>query len=438
MLAISLRLGQMDSMTARFAGSYYEATVRRDRERSPLKGDQRYDVCVIGGGYTGLSTALHLRARGLRVAVLERDRAGAGASGRNGGQVITGQRVDQDALEQKFGEERARTLWQLAQDAKSLVRSLVVDHEIACDLVPGHLTAAAKRAHANHLLAYAEHLATRYGYSAGRFVSQDEMQSLVACDRYFGGYYDAEAFHINPLAYAQGLARAAENGGATIYENSRVIGIDRGKRLRIATGGGSVDCEFAVLACNGYLGNLVPEVASYILPISNYVVATEQLDAARAQSLIPSRAAVADTKFVLDYYRLSPDNRLIFGGGETYGAAPTDIGAFVRPHLERVFPQLKNVAIDYAWQGTLAITLPRLPHVGKLGANLFFAQGYSGHGVAIATHMGKLIADAIAGDSEKFSVYEALNVPELPGGTMLRRPLLTLGMMWFALRDRLP
>jgi len=425
-------------MPARFEGSYYEATVRRERDRAPLKGDQRFDVGVIGGGYTGLSTALHLRARGLRVAVLEREQVGAGASGRNGGQVITGQRVDQDALEQKYGEERARTLWNLAQDAKSLVRGLIADHAIACDPTPGHLAAAAKKTHARRLATYAEHLATRYQYSFGRFVAQDEMRSLVANDRYFGGYYDTDAFHINPLAYARGIARAAELAGATIYENSRVIGIDRGKRLRLATGGGSVDCEFAVVACNGYLGNLLPDVAGYVLPINNYIAATEPMDDARAKALIPSHAAVSDTKFVLDYYRLSPDNRLIFGGGETYGTEPTDIGEFVRPYIERAFPQLKDIAIDYAWQGTLAITLPRLPHVGKLGSNLFFAHGYSGQGVAIATHMGKLVADAIGGDAEKFAVYEGLGVPELPGGAMLRRPLLTLGMMWYALRDRLP
>jgi len=264
------------------------------------------------------------------------------------------------------------------------------------------------------------------------------MPNLVANPRYFGGYHDAEAFHIHPLNFALGLARAAQAAKATLYENTRVIGIDRGKRLRLATSGGSVECDFAVVACNGYLGGLVPELESRILPISNYIVATEPLGDARAKALIPSGAAVSDTKFVLDYYRLSPDGRLIFGGGETYGSAPRDICDFVRPYLERAFPQLAGVAIDYAWDGTLAITLPRLPHVGRIGSNIFFAQGYSGQGVAIATQMGKLMADAIAGESAKFSVYEALGVPAIPGGAMLRRPLLTLGLMWYALRDRLP
>lgn len=426
-------------MPARFEGSYYEATARRGRERAPLKGDQRYDVGVIGGGYTGLSTALHLRAQGLRVAVLEKDRVGAGASGRNGGQVITGQRVDQDTLESKFGETRARELWNLAADAKSLVRGLITDRAIACDMVPGHISAAAKPSHARYLAAYTEHLASRYGYAAGRFVPQSEMRSLVGCEHCYGGYYDTDSFHIHPLNFALGLAHAAEAAGATIYETSRVIGIDRGKKLRLATGGGSVECDFAVVACNGYLGGLVPDIEGHILPLRNYIVATEPLGDRRAAEIIPSRAAVSDTKFVLDYYRLSPDNRLIFGGGETYGnTVPSDIGEFVRPYVERAFPQLKGVAIDHAWEGMLAITLPRLPHVGRIGANLFFAQGYSGQGVAIATHMGKLIADAIAGDVEKFAVYESLNVPEIPGGALLRRPLLTLGMMWYALRDRLP
>lgn len=426
-------------MPARFEGSYYEATARRDRERAPLKGDQRFDVGVIGGGYTGLSAALHLRARGLRVAVLERERVGAGASGRNGGQVITGQRVDQDALEQNFGETRARELWNLAGEAKSLVRSLITDHAIACDMVPGHISAAAKPRHARLLETYAEHLASRYGYTSGRYVSQSELRSLVACEHCYGGYYDTDAFHIHPLNYALGLARAAEAAGATIYETSRVIGIDRGKKLRIVTGGGSVECDFAIIACNGYLDKLVPEIGGHILPLRNYIVATEPLGDQRAAEIIPSRAAVSDTKFVLDYYRLSPDNRLLFGGGETYGNTPvSDIGEFVRSYIERAFPQLEGVAIDHAWEGMLAITLPRLPHVGRIASNLFFAQGYSGQGVAIATQMGKLIADTIAGDTEKFEVYESLKVPEIPGGTLLRRPLLTLGMMWYALLDRLP
>ncbi len=425
-------------MPAQFEGSYYEATARRERDRAPLKGDQRFDVGVIGGGYTGLSAAIHLRAHGLRVAVLERERIGAGASGRNGGQVITGQRVNQDILEQKYGEGRARALWALAQEAKTLVRTLIAQHAIACDVAPGHIIAAAKAAHARHLSVYAEHLATRYAYKHGRYVARAEMPSLIATERYFGGYHDTDALHLHPLSYVLGLARAAEAAGANIYENTRVIGIDRGKRLRLSTSGGSIECDYTVIACNGYLDGLVPDIADRILPIRNYIIATEPVGDARGGPLIPSGAAVADTRFVLDYYRLTPDARLIFGGGETYGTAPTDIAEFVRPYVERTFPQLRGIAIDYAWDGTLAITLPRLPHVGRIGPNILFAQGYSGQGVAIATQMGKLIADAIAGEAEKFAVYEGLDVPAIPGGAMLRRPLLTLGLMWYALRDRLP
>ena len=426
-------------MAARLEGTYYEATAPRERERAPLKGDQRFDVGVIGAGYTGLSAALHLRARGLRVAVLERERIGAGASGRNGGQVITGQRVDQDELERNYGEERARALWHLAQDAKTLVRNLIAEHAIACDVTPGHLAAAVKSSHAKSLAGYAELLASRYGYLHGRYISRADMPSFVQSERYLGGYFDSDGFHLHPLNYVLGLARAAEAARVAIYENTRVIGIDRGKKIRLSTGGGSVECDYAVVACNGYLERLVPDIASHILPIKNYVVATEPLGDARARALIPSGAAVADTKFVLDYYRLSADGRLLFGGGETYGGAePRDLAEFVRPHVERVFPQLSGIAIDHAWGGTLAITLPRLPHVGRLAPNLFFAQGFSGQGVAIATQLGKLMADAIAGEAANFEVYESLAVPAIPGGTMLRRPLLTLGLMWYALRDRLP
>jgi gamma-glutamylputrescine oxidase len=396
------------------------------------------DVCVIGAGYTGLSCALHLAQHGLKVVVLEAETAGFGASGRNGGQVITGQRVDQPDLERQYGEARAHQLWNSALEARSLVLSLIDAHKIKCDVVPGHVTAAVRENHARDLQAHVEHLARRYNYNDARYVTATEMRGLVATENYKGGMHDAGGYHLHPLNYALGLARAADDAGATILEGSRVTKVEPGERVRVETHAGAVTANFVVYACNGYLGNLNAELARTIMPLSNYIAATEPLGEARAKALIPSGAAIADTKFVLDYYRLSADGRLLFGGGETYGERDLDNASeIVRPHIERVFPQLKGVRIDYAWGGRLAITLPRLPHVGRLTPTTYFAQGYSGQGVAIATLVGKLIAEAIAGQAARFDVYASLKIPALPGGTLFRQPLQALGLFWYALRDRL-
>ena len=425
-------------MSASRLDSYYLATAIGRRERPRLSGARTADVCVIGAGYTGLSCALHLANAGLKVVVLEAQYAGFGASGRNGGQVIAGQRVGQIELERRYGEAHARALWELALEAQALVRNLIASHAIDCDLKPGHLSAAVRTSHAAELESYAEHLARRYSYSTARFVRAAEMPALVATSNYKGGLYDSAGFHLHPLNYALGLARAADDAGVAILENVAVTKVERGDIIRISTPGGSVAAQFAVYACNGYLGALSGDLARTIMPISNYIAATEPLGPARAQALIPSGAAIADTKFVLDYYRLSADGRLIFGGGETYGNRDIeDAAPLVRPHILRVFPQLADVRIDHAWGGRLAITLPRLPHVGRLTPNLYFAQGYSGQGVAIATLVGKLIAEAVTGQAARFDVYESLKVPPLPGGAILRKPLLTLALLWYALRDRL-
>lgn len=425
-------------MSASRLDSYYLASAIGQRARPQATGARDVDVCIVGAGYTGLSCALHLAKRGLKVVVLEAQYAGFGASGRNGGQVIPGQRVDQIELERRYGDAHARALWNLALEANALVRDLIATLAIDCDLTEGHIVAAVRDAHARELEEYVAHLTTRYAYSSARYVSASEMPSLVACRNYKGGLYDSAGFHLHPLNYALGLARAADDAGALILEHSPATKIDRGERLTFTTPNGTVTAKFAVLAGNAYLGDLAPELSRKIMPISNYIAATEPLGAARAKALIPSGAAVADTKFVLDYYRLSADGRLLFGGGETYGDRDVDNAAeIVRPHILRVFPQLEGVKIDYAWGGRLAITMPRLPHIGRLAPNLYFAQGYSGQGVAIATLAGKLIADAIAGQAAGFDVYEKLKIPALPGGALLRKPLLKLALTWYALRDRL-
>jgi gamma-glutamylputrescine oxidase len=382
---------------------------------------------------------LHLAKAGMKVIVLEAHGAGHGASGRNGGQVITGQRVDQQELERRYGETHARALWDLALDARALVRDLIASHAIDCDVRDGHFTAAVRDSHAREIESYVEFLRQRYNYSTARYVAAGNVSEIVACHNYKGGMLDSASFHLHPLNYALGLARAADDAGAEVFENTTVTNIDHGEKIRVVTGvGATVTANFVVYACNAYLGRLNRELARTIMPISNYIATTEPLGELRAQALIPSGAAIADTKFVLDYYRLTADNRLLFGGGESYGDSDLDnVAEIVRPHIERVFPQLKGINIDHAWGGRLAITMPRMPHIGRLTPNAYFGQGYSGQGVAIATLAGKLIAEAIAGQAARLDVYASLKIPALPGGTLLRKPLLALALTWYALRDRL-
>lgn len=422
-------------MTASQNDSYYLATAIGQRIRPQLNGAREADVCVIGAGYTGLSCALHLAKAGMKVVVLEAETAGFGASGRNGGQVITGQRVDQDELERRYGEAHARALWDLALEARSLVRTLIASNAIQCDERPGHFTAAVRDSHARDLESYVDFLAARYNYSTARYVPAAQVAEIVACHNYKGGMFDSASFHLHPLNYALGLARAADEAGVEILEHSPATKVERD---RVETAQGCVSAKFVVYACNAYLGELNQTLARTIMPISNYVATTEPLGEARAKALIPSGAAIADTKFVLDYYRLTADGRLLFGGGESYGGRDlSNVRDIVRPHIERVFPQLKGVRVEHAWGGRLAITMPRLPHVGRLMPNTYFAQGYSGQGVAIATLVGKLLAEAIAGQAQRFDVYANLKIPELPGGALFRKPLLALALTWYALRDRL-
>jgi len=426
-------------MSNKSTDSFYRATaiglVNRDALHEPLQAD----VCIIGAGYTGLSCALQLASAGLKAVVLEAEDAGFGASGRNGGQVIPGQRLDQVELERRYGKSHAQRLWSLAVEAQSLVRSNVEAHKIQCDVKTGHLTAAVNQRHATELQDYVEHLDRHYNYKSARFIPEREMPALVATNKYCGGLFDSEGLHLHPLNYALGLARAAEAAGARIFQHSRVTAVaPHGGKTRVSANGVHVDASFVVYACNAYLEGLNRKLAATIMPISNYVAATEPLGEARARDLIPSDAAIADTKFVLDYYRISGDNRLVFGGGETYGARDaSDAERIVGPCILRVFPQLADVKIDYAWGGRLAITMIRLPHVGRLEPNIYFAQGYSGQGVAIASLTGKLIGEAITNQAERFDVMASLNIPQLPGGAMFRQPLLQLGLMWYALRDRL-
>jgi gamma-glutamylputrescine oxidase len=417
--------------------SYYTATAVGLTDHPRLEGEQSCDVCVVGGGYTGLSAALHLAERGYDVALLEAERIGWGASGRNGGQLNTGQRNSQGDLEHRLGKAAARQLWDLAEEAKAIVRERIERHAIACDYRPGGLNAAYKPGDVGHLVESAEHLERDYGYRHLRSVSRAEMAEMLGTTIYHGGTLDGGAGHLHPLNYALGLARAAVEAGARLFEDSRVTGTGGGPAV-VTTAHGRVKARYLVLACNGYLGGLEPRIAGKIMPINNFVLATAPLGEDRARALIRDDVAVSDTKFVVDYYRLSADRRLLFGGGETYSSRfPRDLKGFVRKYMLRVYPQLAETAIDYAWGGTLAITLSRLPCFGRLAPDTFYAQGYSGQGVALTSLAGKLIAEAVAGTAERFDVFARIPKPSFPGGTLLRWPGLVAGMLYYSLRDKL-
>lgn len=417
--------------------SWYAAATPPLPVQPALEGAIDADTCVVGGGYTGLSAALHLAGRGYRVVLLEAERIGWGASGRNGGQIGTGPRQDEAAITAAHGANVARQLFGLAEAGKALVRHLVAAHGIDCDLRPGQIIAAARARDVAPLHARARRL-EEYGYSLMAPLDARATAALVGSPRYAGGVLDLGALHLQPLAYALGLARAALAAGVAIYEDSRVLGYSRADPAIVRTARGQVRARHVVLACNGYLGNLEPRLAGYIMPLNNFVVATAPLPAGLAPAILPRGTCAHDTLFVLNYFRRSADGRLVFGGGENYGPRfPADIAAFVRPFLGRVFPQLTDVAIDYAWGGTLAITRSRLPHVGRLAPNVFFAHGYSGHGIANATLAGQLIAEALDGTAGRFDVLAGVPARRFPGGRWLRWPGMVLGMLYYALRDRL-
>ncbi|WP_136684890.1 NAD(P)/FAD-dependent oxidoreductase [Falsirhodobacter xinxiangensis] len=408
--------------------SYYAATATPLAPFERAEGDMRADVCVIGGGYTGLSAALHLAQRGYDVVLLEAHRVGFGASGRNGGQVGSGQRLEQDALEKMVGLDDARKLWTMGEDAKALVRRLIADHAMPVTFRPGIAHACRHDSEVAHARAYAEKLSRDYGYDQVQPLDQVELAAMIGTGIYKGGDIDRGAGHIHPLNFALGLARAAADAGVRIHERSTVTARTG---TTVATDRATIRADHVILACNAYLGDLERQVAAKVMPINNFIIATEPLPG------LMQPVAVADTKFVVNYWRMSDDGRLLFGGGESYGYRFPDIAKTVRKPLLEVYPQLKDARIDYAWGGTLGITMNRMPCFTRPDANVFSASGYSGHGVAMATMAGRVIAEAVAGNAERFDLMARLPQHRFPGGAALRWPLLVLAMTWYSMRDRL-
>ncbi len=420
--------------------SYYRdsVAVRLEPSCPTLRGEQRADVCVIGGGITGCSAALHLAQRGYRVVLLERRELGFGASGRSGGQILPGLGTDIATVEQALGRERAREIWEMSREAVRLTAGLVEQFAIPCDLSWGYLHAAVKPRHVRELRQFQARMASDYGYEALDWLEGDALREHVATDAYPGALYEREGGHLHPLNYTLGLAQAARRAGVTIHEQSAAVAIERGQPARVRTQHGCVTADFVVLGTNAYLGGLVPELEGRIMRAANYIVATEPLGEERAARVLPRNDALSDANFVLDYYRLSADRRLIYGGEVSYtGREPRGLQQRMDAKIARLFPALRGVRIDYRWGGEVAITLNRAPDFGRLDNNLYYAQGYSGHGMALAGLAGKLIADAIAGQSERFDVFSAVPHRPFPGGRRLRTPLLVLATTFYKLRDRL-
>jgi gamma-glutamylputrescine oxidase len=418
------------------AHSYYVATANPFAPAPKLDGDAHADVVVIGGGYTGLHAALNAAESGFSVILLEAGRIGWGASGRNGGQMIPGWRKSGGDLIARYGKERARMLFGLALEARALTLERIARHNIACDYVGnGHLTLAAKPDDMAWMHEEAGTLARALDYPHASVLSASEARGKVAADGFHGGFFDAYGGHLHPLNYALGLANAARSGGVTLHEHSRVERVDTENGVVARTANGVVRARFGVLACDALLGALEPRIAKRIMPVANYLIATEPQ--AEPSALIADDLAVSDSRFVVNYFRLSADGRLIFGGGERYNPRPpTDIAAFARDHMLGVFPQLSGARIDHAWGGLVSITMSRLPHIGRLG-DLFFAHGYSGQGVLLPALLGKVLSEAMSGHAGRYDVLTSIAPPEFPGGAMLRSPLYVLGMLWYALRDRI-
>lgn len=420
--------------------NYYYTTALPPPAHAALRGDLSADVCIVGGGISGLSAALHLVERGYSVALLEAKHLGFGGSGRSGGQTIFGYASGQEKLQKIVGAADARRMWDIAVEGMKLQKDLIARHSIACDYVAGHMHVGVKPRHDAELATEVASLHDEYGYRSVRLVSHEELRTLVASSRYTTGIHDSASGHLNPYKYTLGLGAAAARAGVRIFENSRVtkldIATDANADSFARTEGGTVRARHLLIAGNALLGRLVPELARKLMAVGTYIAATEVLGAERAAALITNNAAVADINWVLDYFRRSADHRLLFGGRVSYsGVDPFDSARVLRGRISRVFPQLAQARIEYAWGGFVDITPNRAPHFGRLAPNAFFLQGFSGHGMVLAGIAGKLVAEAIAGTAERFDIFARIPHADFPGGALLRRPALVVAMLWFRLKD---
>jgi gamma-glutamylputrescine oxidase len=419
--------------------SYYAASAHPAPRRPALAGDTTADVCVVGAGIAGCSTALHLAERGYRVVVLEGRRVAWGASGRSGGQAIFGYAAGQDKLAAQVGEADARRMFDISVEAIELLEERIARHAIDCDLHWGQMHVAIKPRHETELKAWQDELATKYGYTSLEWLDQPRVRQVIETDRYRGGLLDRRSGHLHPLNYTLGLAAAAEAAGARIHEASLVTGIEHGDTVTLRTASGSVRARHVVLCCNAYIDETISKkLRARIMPVGTYIVATEPLGEQRMRALMRENYAVTDINWVLDYFRCSADHRLLFGGRVSYsGLNPATTHHATRARMLKVFPQLADVNIDYAWGGYVDITMSRAPDFGRIAPNVYYLQGFSGHGIALTGMAGKLVAETVAGQAERFDLFARLPHRDFPGGRALRMPALVLAMLWFRLKDLL-
>jgi gamma-glutamylputrescine oxidase len=416
-------------------GNYYDATKRVDLTTHPLTGDLTIDVAIIGGGITGVSAALHLAERGYKVAVLESEHIGWGASGRNGGQALPGFGASQMKIKSLVGAEKSKKLWNMSMEAVDLLHAQIQRFGIPCDPVVGYLHAALKPRHLRELQETQDELA-ELGAPTGEILQGDALRARLASPRYIAALTDKIAGHIHPLNYTLGLAKAAQAAGVQLFSQTRVTKVEPGTTVQIHTPHGKVSASFVLASGGAYLGDLMRPIAGYIMPVGTYIIATEPR--ADVPALIPGNEAVADLNFVLDYFRRSADDRMLFGGRVSYSTLPPpSLATSMLKRAQAVFPQLANAKVEYCWGGNVDISQNRAPHFGRLTDNILFCQGFSGHGVALTGLAGKLVAEAISGQAERFDVFAAIPHARFPGGRRFRVPALLLATTYFRLRDML-
>ena len=438
MLANDLKLTQ---------NSYYAASANEQPQYPTLESDLDVVVCVVGGGFAGLSSAIELADRGYKVVVLEANHIGFGASGRNGGQIIAGLACEIDVIEKALGFDAAKQVWNMTLEALDLVRERVKRFDIKCDLTDGFLGVSVNEKKGKSLRIWFDDMAKRYGYDAdATWIEPAYLKKWIASPRYFNGYYDKRSGHLHPLNYCLGLAKGAASLGVQIFTHSAVTHMQQGETVKLQTETGSINAKFVVLAGNIYLPEIAPELApalaKRIMPVGTYIIGTAPIDATLAAKLIPSNCAVCDSNVVLDYFRFSAQNkteepRMIYGGRVSYSArTPRNLTAKMQARMAETFPQLKDTKVEYTWGGYVDISMNRAPDFGRIAPNIYYLQGFSGHGVALTGLSGKLVAEAISGQAERLDLISKIKHHDFPGGKLLRTPALVLGMAWYQLRDK--